>query len=145
MRALNFCMTDNVCTGLNAIVFNNSRKRLPSIGHNRQYYEGRVGEDRSGGPGKRRLVYLVQGRQNLLTQLFLKDISQPIITKLSARFKRDGLVSPKRPPAVVTSSSGGRDGDWQKVRWATRDLSGRVKELQHMICSAQRFGEEQYL
>ena len=61
VRALNFCMTDNVCTGLNAIVFNNSQKRLPSIGHNQQYYEGRVGEDRSGGPGKRRLVYLVQG------------------------------------------------------------------------------------
>ncbi|MEP3113279.1 ribonuclease domain-containing protein [Nisaea sp.] len=61
VRDLNYCMTNNVCAGLNATVYNNSPKRLPSIGHNQSYYEGRVGEDRSGGPGKRRLVYLVQG------------------------------------------------------------------------------------
>ena len=61
VRDLNYCMTNNVCAGLNATVYNNSPKRLPSIGHNQSYYEGRVGADRSGGPGKRRLVYLVQG------------------------------------------------------------------------------------
>ena len=109
VRALDFCMTGNDCTGLNAVVFNNNQKRLPSIGHNQQYYEGRVGEDRSGGPGKRRLPIWFRGRRNLQTRLSLRDISQPITTKLSAKLI-DVLLSPERPPAGVTSSSGGKDG-----------------------------------
>lgn len=42
-------------------LFGNAEKRLPRAGKGEDYYEARVGEDRFGGAGKRRLVFLITG------------------------------------------------------------------------------------
>jgi guanyl-specific ribonuclease Sa len=57
-----YCVKGNACdANLNQQVFDNAEGRLPRAGNGQTYYEGRVGQDRAGGAGNRRLVYLLIG------------------------------------------------------------------------------------
>jgi guanyl-specific ribonuclease Sa len=43
--------------------FGNNERRLPNAGRNQAYYEARVGTDRQGKGGVRRLVFLIEGQK----------------------------------------------------------------------------------
>ena len=77
IRNLSACLTGLVgaCSGLDKQVFNNSEGKLPAAGKNETYYEGKVGVDRAGAAGVRRLVFLVLGgeKPKILHRYFSTD------------------------------------------------------------------------
>lgn len=76
-RSFKSCITSNIACGdvRGQQVFGNNEGRLPGAGKNQSYREGRVGADRAGAGGVRRLVFLVGGgaKQTVIDQYYTDD------------------------------------------------------------------------
>jgi len=78
-RNFKSCVTSNVACAAVAgrQAFGNAEKILPAVARNQAYQEARVGADRAGAGGVRRLVFLVGGtppaKQSVISQYYSDD------------------------------------------------------------------------
>lgn len=72
-----------VSTYGNATVFGNNEGLLPAAGRGNTYYEHDVGEDRTGGRGRFRIVALIDGGGQLLNLYFTSAHYQSEWTEIS--------------------------------------------------------------
>lgn len=68
-RSFRPCLTSNLyCQGVvNVGVYQNRHNRLPAAPKGETYWEARVGANRAGNAGRRRLVFLIQGQRGRAT------------------------------------------------------------------------------